>query len=225
MKSIKEKFKAIIFDMDGTIIQTEHVWGRVTSDFLIDHGVRNLTEDDKKFLENLAGVDLRKASHLVKERFNLEKSTEEILAYKLTLANNHFENRLEYINGFEDFHSKLREESIPSGVATNAYPHNLQAIVRVMSLNKFFGDHIYCIGDVEYKAKPDPTLFLHVAQKLGVKPEECVIFEDSISGFKAAKAAGIKCIAIKNKNNAQLLDMVDDAIDSYDEAFEVLRRI
>lgn len=211
--------------MDGTIVQTEHIWGGVTRHFLADHGVTNLSEDDKKFLDNLSGVDLRKASHAVKERFNLENSTEDILAYKLTLANNHFESRLEYINGFERFHAQLQEESIPSGIATNAYPENLKAIARVMSLNKFFGNHMYCIGDVAYKAKPDPTLFLYVAEKLGVKPEECVIFEDSISGFKAAQAAGIKCIAIKNKNNTDLLHMVNDAIDSYDQAFDALKKI
>ena len=75
-------------------------------------------------------------------------------------------------------------------------------------------------------AKPDPALFLHAAEKLNAAPENCVVFEDSIWGFKAANAAHMKCIAIKNnRNQDHHSENTHGAIDSYDEAEAVILTI
>lgn len=224
MEDIKHKIKAVIFDMDGTIIKTEHIWKKVTVDVLKHQGVETLSDQDHAFLDSLAGMSLKKAAHELKEKFNLPDSAEDIFGLKLTLANTYFHKQLEFIHGFEQFHTKLQQFMIPSGLATNAHPDHLKTIVETMNFKRLFGENIYSIEHVQ-KPKPDPDLFLHTAAMLGAKPEECIVFEDSIHGFKAAQAAGMKCIALKNSNNKNLLDLVQDAIESYDQAEDALRKI
>jgi beta-phosphoglucomutase-like phosphatase (HAD superfamily) len=225
MESIKTKLKAVIFDMDGTIIQTDHIWSSVVRDFLREEGVHALTEHDVKMLESLSGMSTKPASKAVKHHFGLHRDAAEIATRKMELANGYFRRGVEFIEGFEAFHQLLREHNIPSGIGTNATPQNLEPLQESMKFQRFFGKHVYGIADVNYVAKPDPTLFLHVAQQLGVKPEECIVFEDSIYGFQAAKAAGMKCIGIKGPSNHHLLEHAHAAIDSYHEAVDALKRI
>lgn len=225
MIDIKKKFKAVIFDMDGTILDTEKAWHSVTIQVLKAHGFHELTEDQEKFIHTLSGQGMHNAIHLLKGHFNLQTPAEHIAAHKIELANTHFAEHVAFIEGFEHFHNKLREHGIPSSIATNATPENLNKLITQMKLDNFFGENIYCIAHVENKAKPDPALFLHAAEKLGVKPEECIVFEDSLPGFMAAQAAGMKCVAIKNKINIHLMDKVHGAIDSYHEAEEILKKL
>lgn len=225
MDEIKQKIKAIIFDMDGTIIDTERAWRNVTIESLKAFGVKDFTPEQEKFLGTLPGMGLSNAVAAIKDYFKLNISVEELIAYKIQLANFHLSQDIDFIKGFQLFHARLQQHAIPSGIATNSSLENLKRIDQKMNLKSFFGDNIYCVADVENKAKPDPALFLHTAKKLGANPAECIVFEDSIYGFQAAKAAGMKCIAIKNKFNGHLLNEVYDAIESYHEAEEVLKKI
>ena len=94
-----------------------------------------------------------------------------------------------------------------------------------MKLPSFFGEHLYCIEDVALKGKPNPDIFLFAAKKLGVPPQECLVFEDSQYGFLAAKAAGMRCIAIKNDINKPWRDIVHASVDSYDEAVAAIKQV
>ena len=161
----------------------------------------------------------------LKEYFKLDSTHEMIIAHKIDLANKQFASNLHFIEGFQDFHKKLQEAKIPMGLATNAIPENLNEIARRLNFEELFNGHVYSIANLGYKAKPDPTLFLYAAEKLGVSPDECVVFEDSLAGFMAAKAANMTCIAIKNRFNGHLLEHVHDSIVNYDEATEMLAKI
>lgn len=225
MIELKKKLKAVIFDMDGTIIQTDHIWSQVGRDFLHEAKIRAFAPVDVNFLESLSGMSTHAACKAMKRHFALPHDPEIIGKRKITLANNYFHKGVEFIEGFQIFHQKLRDNDFLSGIGTNAIPENLEPLKESMQFHRYFGKHIYGIADVNYVPKPDPTLFLHVAKQLGVDPHECVVFEDSIYGFQAAKAAGIKCIAIKGPNNHHLLEHAHAAIESYHEAEDALKKI
>jgi len=225
MIDIKKKFKAIIFDMDGTILDTEKAWQSVTRAVLKDHGFHTLDIHQEKFITTLSGMGMINAVHALKGHFNIQTPVEQLAAHKIQLANKHFAEHVAFIEGFEIFHKKLQLHDIPTSIATNANLENLESLNKQMNLASFFGEKMFCIAHVNNKAKPDPALFLHAAEQLGVKPEECLVFEDSLPGFLAAKAAGMKCIAIKNKINIHLLEHVHGAIDSYHDAEELLKKI
>ena len=225
MNEIKKTVKAIIFDMDGTIVKTEHIWEKVTLDTLAYCGVKELTPDQQALIKSMSGIGLNHSSLLLKKTFDLSHSQEEIIEKKIALAHEYFEKQLEFIEGFAEFHAKLQLNSIPTSIATNADAKSLQRIAQKLNLESFFGKNMYCVADVNFVPKPDPTLFLHSASKMGVKPQDCVVFEDSIFGFNAAQAAGMKCIGIKNELNAKHLDKVYEAIENYHQAEAVLKKI
>jgi HAD superfamily hydrolase (TIGR01509 family) len=225
MKIIKNTIKAVIFDMDGTIIKTEHLWDEATRKVLIRRGVASFTGNQEEILRSLSGIGLVRSAEVIKEKFNLEDRVTLIADETKAIAHELFNANLEFIDGFEDFHKKLRKHSIRTGVATNACKSSLQMIGQKMNLKQFFGENLYCIETVGNRGKPDPAIFLHVAKVLNVKPHECVVFEDSLFGFQAAKAAGMKCIAIKNKINLNKINLANSAIDSYDEAEEAIKSI
>lgn len=222
MERIKNTIKAVIFDMDGTIIKTEHLWMLATEKLLAKRGFVNFTDDQKNFFESLSGIGLEQSAIELKKEFKLIESISSLAEETKNHAHELFETKLEFMDGFERFHSKLSQHLIPTGVATNADSASLLYIDKKLNLQKFFGPNLYCIEVVGNKGKPNPDIFLHTAEQLKAKPHECIVFEDSVYGFQAACAAGMKCIAIKNKTNQKNLSLVHHAIDSYDEAEEAL---
>jgi beta-phosphoglucomutase-like phosphatase (HAD superfamily) len=223
MENIKEKIKAIIFDMDGTIISTQGIWERVTLDVLSHYGINSITSDQEKLLSTLQGMDLRLASSLLIDEFGLACSIEELFARKAELAKIYLVNQpIEFIEGFEGFHKKIQKYVIPTSIATNADLNSLKFLSQKLKFDQFFGNNMYCPIDVENRTKPDPALFLHAAKQLGAQPNDCVVFEDSWAGFQAAKAAGMRCVAIKNSHNYNYLNYVDVAIDNYNQAENAL---
>lgn len=211
--------------MDGTIIKTDSIWSQVNRDYLNEVNIRAFTEQDLAFLESLSGMSTLVGSAVTKKHFGLAHHVDQIAKRQMELANAYFRKGVEFIEGFEQFHQLLRDHNIPSGIGTNATPQNLEPLAESMRYDRFFGKHVYGIADVNYIPKPDPTLFLYVAKQLGIKPEDCIVFEDSIYGFQAAKAAGMKCIAVKGPNNHHLLDHAYAAIDTYHEAVDALKKI
>lgn len=225
MEQLKNKIKAIIFDMDGTIIHTEELWRQVNRALLAKYGITSFPEEQEMLFKSFSGMSMINVATVMKDYFNLPDSVETIVLTKLDLANELFDQHIDFIDGFELFHAKLLLHNIPTSIATNAMPANLLPIAKKFEFHKMFGTNVFSQADVNYRPKPDPALFLHAAAMLGVKPEECLVFEDSIPGFQAAKAAGMKCIAIKNDLNMHVLDTVHDAIANYHEAEEVLKKL
>ncbi|MBU4269401.1 HAD family phosphatase [Candidatus Dependentiae bacterium] len=222
----ESKIKAVIFDMDGTIIDTEHVWQKVIYDFLAKRGITQLTEDQKVILKNTAGGGLPQAASFFKQSFNFQESLEELIEEKVKMSVEYMQKYpINFINGFENFHNLLKKNHIPTSVGTNASIPTLELLSQKLDFKKFFGSNIYSMEHVGRKAKPDPAVFLHAAEKLNVKPEECLVFEDSISGFSAAKKAGMTLVAIKNDQNKDILYHADFAIDDYTQADEILKKV
>ncbi len=227
MHIIKQHFKAIIFDMDGTIIKTENAWQSIAHETLqvCNITIEELPEEDHFFLKKLAGAGFIEAFSMMKDYFKLTMPLDHFIEHAKIIAHKKFETEIDFIHGFQEFHSVLQEHQIPSGLATNAHRTHLDLLANKLNFHRFFDKHLYASSDVENRAKPDPALFLHTAQQLGVLPHECIVFEDSKYGFQAAQAAGMRCIAIEHPNNFNDRHLVHGSIASYHDALEALRRL
>ena len=84
-------------------------------------------------------------------------------------------------------------------------------------VKKYFAEHIYHVDHVKKAYKPNPDVYLHSAKMLNLDPSECIAIEDSSSGVKAAKAAGMYCIGINTGKNRDLLKQADAIVDCYTE--------
>lgn len=220
MPKPKEKIKAIIFDLDGTVLDSEYLWENATLETLSNHGI-NISKEN--YSEKFAGVSAQKCWEELKQTFNLNEPIEKLIeeCRQIVIAN--FNKNPQFIKGFENFHSKLNAQAIPSCIATNCDDLSLNDYNKTVNLNKYFGENIFGISQVNNKAKPNPDIFLYAAQKLNVKPSECIVFEDSSAGFNAAKAAGMKCIAIKSAHNQNSRHLANETINDYDEAIKKLK--
>jgi beta-phosphoglucomutase len=211
-------YEAVIFDMDGTITNTEHMWGKAGSILLERRGIIRDAATQKSLSQQMQGLALHKSCLILKEVANLPESVEELIAEKSNYVRElYLKDGVSLIQGFEQFHAKLIKYQLKTGIATNATPDGVALTNRLTNLQRFFGSHIYDVSHVNYKNKPDPALYLHAAEQLGVQPSKAIAIEDSAHGIRAAKCAGLFCIGINTSRRIEQLKEADCIVNGYDE--------
>ena len=209
------KYKAIIFDMDGTIIDSSDIWDKATHEFIANKGITLRPEEHAELRKELHGLQMDKSCKLIKDTIGLHEELHHLIDEQTKIASRLFEKEVKFIDGFLDFYSKVTQQNIKRALATNADDHTLHISKKTLGLENLFGKHIYNVTHVGNKGKPDPALFLYAAKQLEVDPEYCIVFEDSTHGVKAAKSAGMFCIGVNFENNADHVKESDHVIDGY----------
>lgn len=209
------KFKAIIFDMDGTIIDTSSIWRQATIDLVNSKGGISCPDTFARLEEKFHGLALRETCTIIKETMNLEDEVRHLIDQKLKIARELHKKHLKFIEGFQDFHKKVVAKGLKHGIATNADDSTLALSCEILLLNNFFGEHVYGISYVDNICKPHPAIYLYVANKLGVNPSECIAIEDSAHGIKSAQAAGMFCIGLNTLKNYNQVKEADLIVESY----------
>lgn len=210
-------FDAIIFDLDGTVINTEPVYEKANKILLESKGIILDNEASKNLQAKLHGTQIDLAGKIIKSVYDLKETEEEIATERTDLVKKFYESGIKFVDGFVEFHKKVEKLNLKSAIATNVNYATLAAAKRGLDLTKFFGPHMYCIEDVNYVGKPAPDIYLYAADQLGVLPQNCVVIEDSSCGIQAAKSAGMFCIGINTNGSRQLLKDADLIVDSYNQ--------
>ena len=207
--------KLAIFDMDGTIADSEKIAQRVTIEFFKTKGIII----NKKEQKDVFGLNWKDLVREILKRNGMEYSQ----TLKDTLKERYvrtMKKEVEAIPGAHDLLSYLKE-SLPLALATNSRYREVEIICSKLDFNKFFD--LKLARDHVKNAKPDPEIYLKAANNFNVKPDECIVFEDSVVGIKAAKNAGMKCIAITNTYPQKFLKAADLIIESYDrKSFKII---
>lgn len=210
------KYKALIFDMDGTITKTEQLWQKASMHLIAQKNRATTPEQETELKEQLHGRALQDSCFLIKQVMNLDDHLEDLIQEKLKIALELYETDLEFIEGFESFHAKVLSLQLKMAVATNAGQSGVHATNKALNLQKFFGEHIYNVSHVN-NPKPHPELYLHAADQIAVDPKLCIAIEDSAPGITAAKEAGMFCIGINTGKKPEKLQHAHLVVDRYDE--------
>jgi beta-phosphoglucomutase family hydrolase len=184
--------QALIFDMDGVLIDNTHVQARAFQALFRDQGVQ---ADATQLLRRLNGAP---ASEILKEAFGDKKQTaaqlEELAAQREFLYRTFYWDDRRPQPGLVEFLEAARAAGFKIGLGTGSGQDTIGYILDDLNLRRFF-DVVITKDDVD-KGKPHADTYAVTAEKLGVKPENCVVFEDALLGEQAAYRAHMHCVAV-----------------------------
>ena len=180
---------AVLWDMDGTLIDSEPYWLASESAFASAHD-SNWGHDDGL---GVIGMSLYESSKLLKERVGSPLETQQIIDQITDGVLQQLEKLIPWRPGARELLQLLKENNIKTALVTGSMHRMAQKVADQIGFDAF---DVIIGGDDVVKGKPDPESYLTAAQMLGVDPEKCVAFEDSLTGITAAEAAGTKAVGI-----------------------------
>lgn len=207
--------KAVIFDLDGTLVDSMGLWKEIDIEFL---GARGIPfQNDLQ--EKIEGMSFTETAVFFKEYFHLSESVEELKQIWNQMAEYKYRYEVQLKPGIIKFLEHLKKNNYKMGIATS----NSQELIDAVNKAYHFDNYMDCIvtSCSVKKGKPAPDVYLEAARQLQVDPEHCLVFEDIVKGIQAGKNAGMKVCAIEDAYSADWREekqrLSDYYIASYDE--------
>jgi HAD superfamily hydrolase (TIGR01509 family) len=218
---MKNEFQAVVFDLDGTLVDTEVVWHEAEDQLVRARG-HVYTLDAR---EHLIGMRIDDGLTRLKQHYGFTDSVpdliDELNRNLMTLLD---QQGVRTIPGVEKVIDWVVEQKLPRAIASAAPDFLIEDIVHRLGWDEIF--KIRCSCDYEANGKPAPDVYLTAARRLGIAPERCLALEDTINGARAAVAAGMTCYAVpdhKYSDPTLMLQVTPHVFRSMDEVLEALR--
>lgn len=216
--------KAVIFDMDGVLIDSEPEHLRIHQEMVEWLGIEPSSVDHSKYI----GATTSYKWSDIKSKYDLDYSVQELVDIN---RNNYFEyitskdTVVEPISGVDKLVKNIHNDGVKLAVASSSPINVIETVVKSIGLEKYFD--VLVSGDYVKRSKPNPDIFLYAAEKLEINPENCLVVEDSHNGSIAAKRAEMKCVGYKNINSEnQDISSADLIVDSFNKVqLEELKKL
>ena len=190
-----QSFRAVIFDLDGVLADSEPWWNEIDAKLLAQYGVRYRGE----YHRNVLGVSYRLAVEFFKKAFGLSVSTDELIQRRGEIATEFFANRVGLFPSAKEVLQELRRMNLRLAVATSSISASARPFLDRHQLTAFFD--VIVTGDEIEHGKPHPDIYLRAAAKLNVAADACLVIEDALAGIAAAKAAKMCVAAIPDRRS------------------------
>ncbi|RSK38569.1 HAD family hydrolase [Mangrovimonas spongiae] len=218
--------KAVLFDMDGVIVNTEPLHHKA---YYSMFNQVNIHVSDTYYRSH-TGSSTINICRQIKNDFNLPHAPEELVQLKRQSFKELFKNDpdLQLIDGVLDLIKDYYNNGLKLVLASSAHMNTINSVFDRFELDKYF-DAKFSGADLK-ASKPHPEIFIKAAYSTGFNKENCMVIEDSTNGIKAAKAAGIFCVGYDSKNSkAQDYSLADTVIDdfrhiSFDKISQILQK-
>src|SRR6266446_9648204 len=185
-----QAFRAVIFDLDGVLADSEPWWNQIDAKLLAEHGVTYRSE----YHQNVVGVSYRLAVEFYKKAFDLSVPTDEMMRRRGEIAADFFATRIDVFPSTKLALQELRQMKLHLAVATSSISASARPFLARHGLAALF-EAVVTGEEVEH-GKPHPEIYLRAAEKLGIAADACLVIEDALSGIAAAKAAKMRVAAI-----------------------------
>lgn len=205
--------KAVIFDMDGVIAFSSTLQSTAESRILAKLGIKI---SPKEIVHTYSGLKDTEFFEQILQLHNVQADIPKLRDEKWKIVYTELlPQGIPVVPGVEEFIELLRSNNFKLAVASSAPKKFVLTTLETLQLKEKFS--AITTGDEIKHGKPDPTIFLLTAKKLGIVSSDCLVIEDAPAGIKAAKAAGMKSIAIATTANRKDLEIADKTINSFNE--------
>jgi len=211
--------RAIIFDMDGLMIDSEpfhyEAYKRVFDSF----GKEFTQEENNKRYVGISDLDIAKD---MMARFYLPISPEELVRRKQAQYQTILQNQITPQPGLRELLEKLHLHGYKKAIASSAHTAEIETVINTLHISAFIAS--YCSAEEVARGKPSPDVFLLAAEKLNIKPSECLVLEDSLSGVESAIAAKMACYAIPSMETRNTdFSKANKILSSLEDVFDYLQ--
>src|SRR6476659_1428409 len=194
-RKMSSQFRAVIFDLDGVLADSEPWWNQIDAKLLAEHRVTYRGEHHR----NVLGVSYRLAVEFYKKTFGLSVPTEEMMRRRGEIATEFFANRIDLFPSTKQVLQELRQMNPPVrlGLATSSVSASARPFLDRHELTPLF--EVIVTGEEVERGKPHPDIYLRATEKLDVPTDACLVVEDALPGVAAAKAANMRIAAIPDR--------------------------
>ena len=217
MYKIPQNIECIIFDLDGTLIDSTWIWREIDKIYL----ARYQKTAPENLQEIIEGMSFTETALYVKKRFGIEETVEKIKADWNALAFHYYENVIELKIGAKSFVKEMYKRNIQLGIGTSNMRNLTELVLKRHGILKYFKT-IRTSCEVG-KGKPHPDVFLKVSEDLKCAPERCLVFEDTLSGIVSANNAHMQVIGIQDAFSIQNEHKIQTYVLKYIENFEKMK--
>ena len=207
-------FDAAIFDLDGTLLDSMHVWTRVDEIYFEKRGMTAPPD----YGPALAGLSYRESAEYTKARFGFPEPWEEIVREWTELAHEEYALRVELKPGAREYLTALQRAGVKLAVATALPEYLYRPCLERLGILDLFGA-LCSTDDTGGRGKSNGEVFLLAADRLGANPAQCAVFEDVLEGVRGAKRAGMYAFCVRDAANAQshaeIETIADQMVESY----------
>jgi HAD superfamily hydrolase (TIGR01509 family) len=185
--------EAVVFDLDGVLLDSEQVWDEVREELVKERGGRWHEQAQTEMM----GMSSIEGSRYMHDELDLPEPPEEISAEVVRRLDEVYRKRLPLIDGAREAVERLAARW-PLGLASSSNREVIDLVLDLSGLARYF--RVTVSSEEVPRGKPAPDVYLEAARGLGVPPERCAAVEDSHNGIRSAKAAGMRVIAIPNQH-------------------------
>lgn len=191
---MRRAVNAVVFDMDGVIVETEHVWDEVREELVRDWGGRHVPTAQV----DMMGMSSPEWSTYLHEIVGLQRTPPEINDEVVRRMLARYAVELPVVEGALEAIVELSDRGLPLAVASSSNRPLIDGVLRALGVTERFA--VTVSSEEVPRGKPSPDVYLEAARRLEVEPSTCVAIEDSTNGIKAAHAAGMRVFAYPNRH-------------------------
>jgi HAD superfamily hydrolase (TIGR01509 family) len=217
-----QPIRAVVFDMDGVLADSEPWWNEIDAAMLAEHGVTYRGQ----YHRDVLGVSYPLAIEFYKKAFGLTASADEMMRRRAEIAAEYFATRIGLFPAVKDVLQELRAMNLRLAIGTSSVSTSALPFLHRHELTPFFDGVV--TGDEVARGKPAPDIYLRAAAKLGVPADACLVIEDALSGIAAARAAHMRVAAIPDMrfvDPAPYEHEADHVLGSVSEIPDLVRRL